>query len=156
MKIIEVQISELIPYARNPRKNAAAVDSVAASIKEFGFKHPIVVDKNKTIICGHTRLLAAQKLNLEKVPCILADDLTEQQIKAFRIIDNKTAEIAEWDLDLLRLEIEDLPDVDFGEMGIEFEELAAQDAAPPESFKLLDENIETNSICPKCGYAWNK
>lgn len=97
------------PYKRNPRKNENAVDAVAASIKEFGFKIPIVIDDNYEIVAGHTRLKAATKLGLETVPCIIADDLTPEQIKAFRLADNKTAELAEWDLDLLDLELDEIP-----------------------------------------------
>ena len=92
MKIIEKKVEELIPYVNNPRNNEAAVDFVAASIEEFGFKNPIIIDKDGVIVAGHTRHAAAKKLGLELVPCIMADDLTEQQIKAFRLADNKTAE----------------------------------------------------------------
>ena len=109
MQIINVKIGDLKPYKRNPRKNENAVDAVAASIKEFGFKIPIVIDNNYEIVAGHTRLKAATKLGLETVPCIIADDLTPEQIKAFRLADNKTAELAEWDLDLLGLELDDIP-----------------------------------------------
>lgn len=109
MQIINVKIGDLKPYKRNPRKNENAVDAVAASIKEFGFKIPIVIDNNYEIVAGHTRLKAATKLGLETVPCIIADDLTPEQIKAFRLADNKTAELAEWDLDLLDLELDDIP-----------------------------------------------
>ncbi len=105
MDIIKKQTSELIPYARNPRINDAAVDSVAASIKEFGFKVPIIIDAENVIVCGHTRLKAAQKLGLEVVPCVVAADLTPSQIKAYRILDNKLTEKAEWDTELLRLEL---------------------------------------------------
>ena len=97
MIVINKNTSELIPYANNPRKNGPAVDKVAASIKEFGFKVPIIIGKDNVIVTGHTRLLAAQKLGLETVPCIIADDLTPAQIKAFRLADNKTAEFSEWD-----------------------------------------------------------
>ena len=92
IKIIYKDLAEIKPYKNNPRNNAAAVDPVAASIKEFGFKVPIVIDENDEIVTGHVRKLAAEKLGLKKVPCIMADDLTEQQIKAFRIADNKVAE----------------------------------------------------------------
>lgn len=90
MKIIEMPISELVPYANNPRNNDNAVDAVAASIREFGFKVPIIVDKDNVIVAGHTRLKAAEKLGLSSVPVIRADNLTEEQVKAFRLADNKT------------------------------------------------------------------
>jgi len=105
-QITELKLDSLIPYARNPRINDAAVDGVAASIKEFGFINPIVVDADNVIVCGHTRYKAAQKLGLENVPCILVGDLTPEQIKAYRIMDNRTSELSEWDTSLLAQEIE--------------------------------------------------
>lgn len=108
MEIIKKKIEEVIPYENNPRINDGAVDHVANSISEFGFKVPIVIDQNNVIVTGHTRLKAAKKLGLKEVPCILADDLTPAQIKAFRIADNKTNEYAEWDFGKLTKEINDL------------------------------------------------
>lgn len=108
MQIIMMNVSDLIPYAKNARHNEKAVDKVASSIKEFGFKNPIIVDEKNEIIAGHTRLLAAKKLGIAEVPTIKVDDLTPEQVKAFRIADNKTAEIAEWDFDLLAQELEEL------------------------------------------------
>ena len=116
MKIINLKTDQLIPYINNPRDNVEAVDRVASSIKEFGFKVPIVIDKNNVIINGHTRLLASKKLGLEEVPCIIADDLSEAQIKAFRIADNKVSEYSTWDMELLQIELEALC-----EMGIDME-----------------------------------
>lgn len=116
MQIEYKKLSELKPYKNNPRKNDNAVNAVAASIKEFGFKVPVVIDKNGEIVAGHTRFKAALKLKLDTVPCIIADDLTPDQIKAFRLVDNKTAELAEWDFDLLKSELDniDLDLTDFG------------------------------------------
>lgn len=94
MEIREVEIGLLKPYENNPRNNEAAVDKVAASISEFGFKVPIIIDRENVIVAGHTRYLAAQKLELQKVPCIVADDLTPNQIKAFRLADNKVRNLA--------------------------------------------------------------
>lgn len=113
MNIIKMKVEELIPYINNPRNNENAVDKVASSISEFGFKNPIVIDKNNVIINGHTRLLASKKLGLKEVPVIVADDLSEAQIKAFRIADNKTSEYAEWNEKLLKLELEQLEDMNF-------------------------------------------
>ncbi|MFB5088314.1 DNA methyltransferase [Psychrobacillus sp. PGGUH221] len=111
---IEMQhVDELIPYAKNARHNDKAVDKVASSIQEFGFKNPIIVDEHNEIIAGHTRLLAAKKLGITEVPTIKVDDLTPEQIKAFRIADNKTAEIAEWDYELLAQELEELKLADY-------------------------------------------
>lgn len=112
MQIIEKYTNELIPYSNNPRNNDEAVDAVAKSIKEFGFKVPIIIDKNNVIVAGHTRLKAAGKLKMEKVPCILADDLTEEQIKAFRLADNKVGELATWDMERLEAELDELDDMD--------------------------------------------
>ena len=108
MEIVYKLISDLAPYENNPRNNARAIDKVAASIKEFGFKVPIVVDTNNIIVCGHTRLEAAKQLGLNEVPCIIADDLTEEQIKAFRLADNKVAEFSSWDFIELENELKDL------------------------------------------------
>ena len=127
MKIIEKSVEELTPYENNPRKNDGAVDAVAASIREFGFKVPIIIDKDNVIVAGHTRLKAARKLGLETVPCIIADDLSPKQIQAFRLADNKTAELADWDFDMLSVELSDLDDIDMSEFGFdmsEFEEPA--------------------------------
>ena len=113
MKIIEMNISEVIPYANNPRDNSKAVDAVAASIREFGFKVPVVIDRNNILITGHTRLEAAKKLGITKIPAIRAADLTEAQVKAFRLADNKVGEIATWDDSLLAGELQALDDLDF-------------------------------------------
>jgi ParB-like chromosome segregation protein Spo0J len=113
VKVEIIDIDKLIPYARNPRKNDAAITKVSASIKEFGFKQPIVVDTDMVIVAGHTRYEASKKLGLEQVPVVIADDLTEAQIKAYRIADNKTNEYAEWDYDLLKLEIDDLIELNY-------------------------------------------
>ena len=113
MKIVNLKTEQLIPYINNPRHNDDAVDKVASSIKEFGFKVPIVINKDNVIVTGHTRLKAAKKLGIEEVPCIIADDLTDAQIKAFRIADNKVSEYAQWDEDLLKIELEQLEEMDF-------------------------------------------
>lgn len=108
MKIETVAISSVVPYARNPRKNEAAIAKVAASIKEYGFRQPIVVDEENVVIAGHTRLAAAQRLGLTEVPVHIADGLSDQQIKAYRIADNRVSQEAQWDTELLKLEFADL------------------------------------------------
>ena len=108
MDIVQKKLTDLIPYENNPRNNDAAVDYVAESIKEFGFKVPIIIDKNNVIVAGHTRYKASEKLGIEEVPCLIADDLTEEQVKAFRLADNKVAEIATWDFEKLDLELSEL------------------------------------------------
>ncbi|WP_298625610.1 ParB N-terminal domain-containing protein [uncultured Senegalimassilia sp.] len=118
-KVTYMDVDSLIPYANNPRLNDNAVDAVAASIKEFGFKVPIVVDGENVIINGHTRLKAAHKLGLKQVPVIVADDLTPAQVKAFRLADNKTSEFAEWDMDKLDIELDSIADIDMGDFGFD-------------------------------------
>jgi site-specific DNA-methyltransferase (adenine-specific) len=122
LNIIEKKLTDIKPYEKNPRKNEEAVKYVAESIKQFGFKVPIVIDKEGVIVAGHTRYKAAKKLGLSEVPCIIADDLTEDQIKAFRLADNKVAEKAEWDFELLADELDDLFDFDMTVFGFEDEE----------------------------------
>ena len=122
MNIIEKKLSEIRMYDKNPRKNDQAVKYVAESIREFGFKIPIVIDKDGTIVCGHTRYKAAKKLKLETVPCTVADDLSEKQIKAFRLADNKVSEKAEWDFDLLGEELDEILNIDMEAFGFDLSE----------------------------------
>ena len=121
MKILNINIKDIKPYEKNPRKNDEAVKYVANSIKEFGFKQPIVIDKNNVIVAGHTRYKASLELGLEEVPCVMADDLTDEQVKAYRLADNKVAEASDWDLDLLDEELEDIFDIDMKDFGFNFE-----------------------------------
>ena len=113
MKITNMKLADIYPYDKNPRFNDEAVEAVANSIKEFGWRSPIVVDKDHVIICGHTRFKAAQRLGLDVVPVHVADNLTPEQVQAYRIADNKTGEIAEWNYDLLPVEIKELQEKDF-------------------------------------------
>ena len=122
MQIIDKKIGEIKPYEKNPRKNDNAVDAVASSISQFGFKNPIVIDGNNVIICGHTRYKAAKKLGLDVVPCVVASDLTDEQIKAYRLADNKVAELAEWDIDLLGEELDGIFDIDMSDFGFDLSE----------------------------------
>lgn len=134
MRIIEKKTGELHPYERNPRNNDGAVDAVAASIKEFGFKVPVVIDTNDVIVAGHTRVKAAKKLGLKTVPCIVADDLTPEQVKAFRLADNRVSELADWDFDLLKLELDDL----------------SMDMTPFE-FPSLDDDVDMSNLSARVG-----
>ena len=113
MNIVNMKITDIRPYEKNPRINDAAVEAVARSIKEFGWQQPIVVDKDMVVIVGHTRLKAAEQLGLTEVPVVVADHLTPEQVRASRIADNKTGEIAEWDYTLLPMELKDLQNADF-------------------------------------------
>lgn len=108
MKVKLVQIEKVIPYARNPRKNQGAIGKVAGSIKEFGWQQPIVVDSEMVVIAGHTRLAAAQSLSMDKVPIVVAENLSPSQVKAYRLADNRVSQEAEWDDELLSLELQDL------------------------------------------------
>ena len=133
-----VKLDELIPYARNPRNNEDAVEHVASSIREFGFQSPIIVDKDNTIIAGHTRFNAAKRLKLDEVPIIKASDLTEAQVKAFRLADNRVGEYATWNDELLAIEFEELQDLDF-DLGLTgFEELEIE--------SLLNEDESDNEV----------
>lgn len=137
MNVIEIDVNKLIPYTKNPRKNDRAVDPVANSIREFGFKVPIVIDKENNVVCGHTRLKAAKKLGMKAVPCIIADDLTKEQIAAFRLADNKVGELAEWDFDLLSEELDGIFDIDMTNFGFDLGENFSPDNYG-EDFSLPD------------------
>lgn len=152
LKIVYKHVDEIIPYVNNPRKiSQNAIDKVASSIKNFGFKVPIIIDKNNEIVAGHNRILAAKKLGMEEVPCIVVEDLTEQQIKAFRIADNKTAEFADWDIELLNIELESI-----GEIFTGFDEIEKEMFKSVEEIeRKLDEYQapkEEYYCCPKCKY----
>ena len=119
MNIIEKNIKDLKPYEKNPRLNDDAVKYVAESISQFGFKVPIVIDKDNNIVCGHTRWKACKKLKIDTVPCVVADDLTEEQIRAYRLADNRVAEKAEWDLALLDTELAEIETIDMTLLGFD-------------------------------------
>ena len=121
MVIINKRIAELKEYKNNPRHNEVAIEKVAASIREFGFKVPIVIDSDNVIIAGHTRKKAAEKIGLVEVPCIVADDLTPEQVKAFRLADNKVSEFATWDFEKLEEELADLSDFDMSDFGFDID-----------------------------------
>lgn len=139
MEVIEKKLAELIPYENNPRHNEEAVEYVANSIQEFGWRVPIVIDANNVIIAGHTRYKAAEALNIEKVPCVVADDLTEEQVKAYRLADNKTSEKATWDMNLLELEMLSI-DLDMSGFGFDDEEEPKKKAAGGEDEGNFDES----------------
>lgn len=124
MEIIYKNIDELIPYDNNPRINDEAVEYVKNSIKEFGFKVPVVIDKDNVIIAGHTRIKASKELGIKDIPCIIADDLTEEQVKAFRLADNKVAEKSVWNWEMLNQELNDILNIDMTEFdfGIDLDE----------------------------------
>lgn len=144
MKIQDLDIKSIKAYSKNPRKNDAAVDAVAASIREFGWKQPLVIDPSTMeIVAGHTRYKAAKKLGCKTVPCVMADDLTAEQIKAYRLADNKTAELAEWDFDLLGDELGDIEDIDMAEFGFDLSAISDDDEVTEDQVPELDEENET-------------
>lgn len=150
MNIKELSISQLHEYDNNPRNNDRAVDAVAESIREFGFKVPIVIDGDNVIVCGHTRVKAAQKLGMETVPCIIADDLTPEQIKAFRLADNKTGELAGWDFAKLEEELAALDGFDMSAFGF----VQNEDVDIDSFFEDAGEKKEKEPKriqCPHCG-----
>lgn len=149
MEIVTKKIEELKPYENNPRFNDDAVEYVANSIKEFGFKVPIIIDKNGVIVAGHTRYKASLELGLKEVPCIVADDLTDEQVKAFRLADNKVAEKSEWDFELLNEELENILDIDMSQ----FDFNKMEDIDIDNFFEETDEKEkEPKKIqCPHCG-----
>lgn len=158
MEIKRVKLSEIRPYEKNPRRNDSAVDAVAASIKEFGWQQPIVVDKDGVIIAGHTRYKAAKKLKCKEVPVVYADNLTEEQVKAYRLADNKVGEIANWDFDMLKTELADLADIDFDMKPFDFDFDRAKEQEEenaPESFDEFTGAEQVRHTCPRCGYEWN-
>ena len=119
LKIEYVDINSIKPYKKNPRKNEEAIPYVMESIKQFGFKNPVILDKDNVIVAGHTRIESAKRLGITEIPCIYADDLTDEQIRAFRLADNKVAEIAEWDIDLLDTELDDILNIDMTDFGFD-------------------------------------
>lgn len=156
-------IDRLVGYARNPRKNDHAVDDVAAAIREFGFRVPVVAKSDGTVVDGHLRLKAAKKLGLTEIPVILADDMTDAQIKAFRLSVNKVAEFAHWDIDLLKLEFTDLKDMDFdlSRTGFNLDEIANFYLDPEFAPGTIDDQGKLDELapkmvtCPHCNQDWD-
>lgn len=157
MKIEMLPISEIKEYEHNVRKNDKAVPAVADSIKAYGFKVPVIVDKDNVLIAGHTRIRAAKQIGMEEVPAVRADDLTEDQVKAFRLADNKTAELSEWDFARLEEELNEMdPDAIlmkyFGRVDREDDEMTEYEAEIDLS-GFEDEEFEYE--CQNCGFRFN-
>ena len=166
MDIIQLKVSQIKPYEKNPRKTDRAVDYVANSIRDFGFKVPILIDKNKVIVAGHVRYKAAKKLKMESVPCIVADDLTEEQVNAFRLIDNKTQELSTWDFSKLIAELDELTDqFNMQQLGFNEQKEKKSGNGSGEAEQNLDEGEELDlgdfedeqftCECPSCGFRFN-
>ena len=164
MEIIFKKIDELKPYENNPRKIDNAVQYVKNSIEEFGFKVPVVIDENNIIVCGHTRYKAAIELELKEVPCVIASDLSEEQIKAFRLADNKTQELAEWDWGKIGEELDSIEEIDMNLMGFyDFLNKPIIEEIPEKKLgggmeidldSFADE--EFKYTCPCCGFKFNE
>lgn len=145
MNIIEKPINEIRPYENNPRRNDHAVEAVANSIRDFGFRNPIIIDRDGVILAGHTRHKAAKVLGLETVPCIVADDLDEDAGRAFRIADNKTGEYSIWDREKLAEEIDDIG-IDLEQYGFSEETINEIDLN-----NVLGDKNKKITTCPHCG-----
>ena len=162
-QIERVPLEALVPYARNSRTHSdAQIAQIAASIREFGFTNPVLVDKDGGIIAGHGRVMAARKLGLKDVPCIALGHLTDAQKRAYVIADNKLALNAGWDNDMLRLELEELGDLgfDLDIAGFSDDDILALDAgngeAPESSTKEIDpDDYKMGHTCPKCGFEFD-
>lgn len=158
MKIKEISIDLITPYANNPRNNEKAVEYVRESIEQFGFKVPIVLNGNYEIVCGHTRYEAAKLLGISEVPCVIADDLTDEQIKMFRLADNKVAEMSSWDFELLAPELEAIK---AAEIDVEMLGFVEEQAAPIKNFdnsEIYGEDFNDEKYkyeCPECGFHFN-
>lgn len=154
--ILEVEINQIKPYENNPRINDDAVEPVANSIKAFGFQQPLVLDKNNVIIVGHTRYKAAKLIGLDKVPCIIADDLTDEQAKAYRLADNKVADIAEWDVEKLENEMNEITNIDMSQF--KFPDINDEEINVGDFFDSNHESTHKNKTikCPYCGAEFEK
>jgi hypothetical protein len=157
MQIYDKRLDEIKPYENNPRHNDNAVDAVANSIREFGFKVPIVVDSEGVIVAGHTRYKAAQKLGLQNVPCLVADDLNDEQINAFRLADNKVGELATWDLDTLKVELDNIGEIDMSEFGFSLDDLTEDETytrkIEPPTYEPTEETAPgIDELCDKSKY----
>lgn len=166
MKIELLPITAITPYARNPRKNQSAIAAVKASLKEYGFQQPLVIDRDNVIVVGHTRFAAALELGMTEVPVKYADGLSAAQIKGYRIMDNRSAQNSEWDMELLRVEMEGLKELDFDLdlTGFTSDELAeiVLNTKPDSESELVSsaqeidpDDYQMGCRCPRCGFEFN-
>lgn len=156
MQIVSKKVGDIQPYEKNPRNNDNAVKYVEASIAEFGFKVPIVIDSDGVIVAGHTRYKAALNLGYEEVPCVVADDLNKEQVKAFRLADNKVAEFAEWDFELLNEELDELFELDMSDFGFEDGEEIDWASVEDLNENTYEEPKKDMLKCPNCQHVDSK
>lgn len=168
MKIEQIATDKLIPYARNAKRHDdGQIAAIAASLREFGFCNPVLIDEGNGIIAGHGRVLAARKLDMDRVPCVRLSHLSDTQRRAYVLADNRLAEIGGgWDAEMLALEVESLRMDDFDldltgwDQGSLLEILnntgaSSDEGVPPDGFQEVDETIDTDHRCPSCGYEWS-
>ncbi len=141
MEIIKLKIADIVPYDKNPRKNDGAVDAVAESIKQCGYCAPIVIDEDNVILAGHTRLKALKKLKYKECECVRKVGMTEEQKRKYRLLDNKTNELAEWDMDLLKGELDGLDFLDF-DFGFDIADESAPQAIVEDDAPEVDNQAE--------------
>ena len=170
MKVVTKRLADLNPYQNNPRRNDAAVNYVANSIESFGFRVPLVIDRNNVIVAGHTRYKAAKRLGMKTVPCVVADDLTEDQVNAYRLADNRTQELSSWDFSKLMDELTEIGDFDMTEFGFaneeEEEKVERKRTEQGGHTANLDDGYEIDldsfaeeefkCECPECGFRFNE
>lgn len=148
VKVVTRRLEELKPYGNNPRQNDNAVSAVAESIKEFGWQQPIVVDENDIILVGHTRFKAAKRLGLKTAPVIVAKGLTEEEARAYRLADNRLAELAQWDFEKLGEELDNLDNFDFGSFGFDFSFMEYDDKLDDHLAEYFEEEDDEETLYP--------
>ena len=163
MNIVELEIDEIKPYKDNPRVNKDAITVVKNSLSKFGWQQPLVLDKNNEIVVGHTRYYAAIELSMKKIPCLIADDLNDEKIKAYRIMDNKSSEYASWNYGLLTKEMQDILELGgldltftgFSDREIEnmIDDIDVEIQADDEVARMDELNLIT---CPSCGHKFSE
>ncbi|CZR99607.1 Nucleoid occlusion protein [Clostridioides difficile] len=153
-EVVYLNLEDIKPYANNPRNNEQAIGKVVNSIKEFGFNNPITVDKDYVIVTGHTRYEASKILDLKQVPCLILKDLTEEEIKGYRLADNKTGEFSDWEFDKLTKELAEIQNIDMSNFGfnvLTIDDLGVIDSDFLQDTEIVKEKKENITICPNCG-----
>ncbi|MGX9755711.1 ParB N-terminal domain-containing protein [Clostridioides difficile] len=153
-EVVYLNLEDIKPYQNNPRINDNAIEKVVNSIRDFGFNNPITIDKSNIIVTGHTRYEASKILNLKQVPCIILKDLTEEEIKGYRLSDNKTGEFSDWEFDKLTKELAEIQNIDMSNFGfnvLTIDDLGVIDSDFLQDTEIVKEKKENITICPNCG-----